>query len=127
MNNSYWSPLSDVLPDDVIRAMDASVTKNLHSVAPRDEPGVLSGVRGLLEHMVLKSEHDALISQWVLQQRRDSEESRTAVAAERTRLLEEIKEELAALKAVRDLVYRSGGRKTLRVDDVRAALAPDKR
>ncbi len=61
---SYFSPLSDALPEHVVAAMDAASVKAIHRPQPLVEPAVLAGVRELLRHVTLTSEVDEVRRQY---------------------------------------------------------------
>jgi hypothetical protein len=125
MGGNYFSPLADVLPAEVLDAMADACAANTHAAIPRDEPGVLSGIRGLLPHVVLKTSHDALIGQWVVSQRSEADAHREALRDLYARVRAGVAAELRQLEAVRAVVLGAGGRKTVPVADLRAALELD--
>jgi hypothetical protein len=72
MTGSYWDPLADVLPADVIAAMSRATLDAIHRGTGRPgEPDVLAGVRALIAHTAPRSEIDAVNDMW-LQRHRDA-------------------------------------------------------
>lgn len=124
MSGSYWDPLADVLPEDVRAAMDKALADAIHHGKGRDgEPVLLAGVRALLKHSVLLSEHDRQIGQWARNQRSTEESHRNALDDTHRRSQAYVAEDLRRLEAVRALVNVQ--RKTLSMADLVAALNPD--
>ncbi len=122
--NGYWAPLADVLPDGVITAMDKAVDDANHRSTGREgEPVLLAGVRGLLKHVVLKADHDAEITQWVVRQRSEMEDHEQKLVEVCDRVRAEVKADLERLESVRELVWTT--RKTVTVADLRVALGID--
>lgn len=109
VEGSYWHPLLDVLPEPAVRAMFvASLCATHHGTGQRDESAALAGVRALVawyesQDVVPRSElNDRLGACWEALQ-----------VAERR------------VGNVEKLVSAAGKRKTMRTEEVRAAVEVD--
>jgi hypothetical protein len=123
MGGSYWAPLSDVLPADVVDAMSRA-TQPGKPDRP-GETGIHTAVRALITHTVPRVEHDARLAEVVRQQRATFETGQQAAREAYERGLAEARADREALARVWALVDRN--RKTLQMADLIAALDPDGR
>lgn len=123
MGGSYWAPLADVLPADVIHAM-SQATQPGKPDRP-GETGIHTAVRALIAHTVPRTIHDARIDQVVRHQRATAETGQQQAREAYERGTATAAADSQALARVRALVDR--GRKTLRMTDLIAALDTDGR
>jgi DNA-binding helix-hairpin-helix protein with protein kinase domain len=122
--NSYWSPLADVLPVEVTTAMDKACADATHRGTGRaDEPILLAGVRALLNEVVLRRDHESLVTQMANYQRHEAELHRQELARRWAEARADIQADLSRLEAVRGLVYTT--KKTVPTARLREALGID--
>lgn len=124
MSGSYWQSLSDVLPAEVIDAMGKACADATHRGAGRpNEPALLAGVRALIGEMVLKREHNALVTQMANHQRYEAQLHREELSKRVREVQAGVQVDLARLDAVRGLAYTT--KKTVPVASLRIALGID--
>lgn len=122
--SSYWDPLSDVLPPDVIAAMSKACLAAIHDDAGRaDEPTLLAGVRALIAEMLPRHEHDALVTQMANYQRHEAQVHQEELSRRVREVQADVQADLARLDAVRGLAYTT--KKTVPVASLRLALGID--
>jgi hypothetical protein len=121
MGGSYWEPLSDVLPADVLNAMSRATQPG--SADRYGETGIHTAVRALIAHTVPRAEHDSRIAELVKQQRSTFEAGQRAAREAYDRAILVSRTDREALDRVRALVDRH--QKTLPMADLIAALNSD--
>lgn len=130
LQRSYWAPLLDVLPLDVVAKMDAAVTEAIHRPTPEQqrsgEPVLMVGIRALIAHYadsVSHDEHNARIAGLLGDHMAELKEVRaTAEDKAKREYGERLREANTRVANVKALLVRAGKRKTMSTDEVRAAV-----
>lgn len=119
MTGSRWDALAAALPRDVFEAVKRAGDDALHQggdLAAIDRAALAE----LLRHVVLRTEHDRQVQQVVNHQRATFEAGQEAARTAYENGVSTSREAQAALARVWRLVDRR--RKTVRMDDLRAAI-----
>jgi hypothetical protein len=128
--NSYWAPLLDVLPAEVIAKMDKAMHDATWSKDSRankyDEAVLISGVRALVAHFadyVSRDEHvDRMRNAFNDYMRELKEVRETAEEKAKQGYADGLRQAEMRNANVQALVWRAGKRKTMQTAEVRAAI-----
>jgi hypothetical protein len=130
IEGSYWRPLASMLPEEALLAMNEATLCAIHHRGSdtHDEPALLAGVRALIGYyesrdVVPREEMNGRLTRAFNDFMRERAElERTAKTDAEKRFGSGLREAQTRVANVQALVSQAHGRKTMRTEEVRAAI-----